>query len=93
MERKERRKSRVNYKELNANKKFCNEEVIIEVAEDLHVSQDIVRRVADSQSKFTAQIVKSGALETIMYVHLGKFKVNPYQIQKMMANAMKIWVT
>lgn len=83
-------KRKINYKELNSNKKFCNEEVITEVAEELNVPQSLVRLIEQSQSKYTKQTIKAGGLESIIYVYLGRFKVNPRQIQKMMVNGMRI---
>lgn len=81
-------KHKIDYKKLNAEKKFCNEEVLADVAEELDLSLDVVRDIVDAQSAFTARTMKAGGMETIMYVYLGKFKVGLYQVQKMMANAM-----
>lgn len=87
MEKKYKRK--VDYKKLNRDKKFANEDIISEVAESLNVSEALVRSIQDTQSKFHALRTKAGGLESIMYVYLGKFKVNHRQVQKMMANSMK----
>jgi hypothetical protein len=83
-------KKKINYKELNANKKFCNADVVEDVAEELGISSHIIAGIVETQSRYTAQVIQAGGLETIMFVYLGKFKINPRQVQKMMANSMKI---
>jgi hypothetical protein len=83
-------KKRINYKELNANKRFCNDDVLEATAEELDLPKHLVASIVESQSKLTARTIQSGGLETIMYVYLGKFKINPLQVQRMMANSMKI---
>jgi hypothetical protein len=82
-------RSNIDYKKLNENKRFCNTDVIQEVAEELDLPEDLVASIAAAQSGYTAQTIKAGGLETILFVYLGKFKVNPFQVQKMMANSMK----
>lgn len=77
------------YKQLNANKKFLNADVIAEVAEEFDLPFDTVKGIVDAQFKFTAQTIKGGGLETIMFVYLGKFKVNPRQVQKIRANGAR----
>jgi nucleoid DNA-binding protein len=83
------RQSQVNYAELNAKKKFCNNDLIHEVADKLNVGESMVKAIVDSQSKFTAYTIKSGTMDSIAIVYLGKFKVNPKQVQKMMSKSMK----
>lgn len=83
------RKKRVNYKELNANKRFCNDDVLEEISEELDLPKHIVASIVDAQSQFTARTIQSGGLETIIFAYLGKFKINPRQVQKMMANSMR----
>lgn len=83
------RKSQVNYKELNEKKRFCNNDVYHEVSEELNLPTALIQLVADSQSKFTASTMKAGGMESITMVYLGKFKVNPRQVQKMMGKSMR----
>jgi hypothetical protein len=88
-EPKERSYSRdVDYKKINEEKRYCNEQVIQEIAANLDLSYDLVKSVVDAQSKFTSNIIKGGGLETIVMPYLGKFKVSPTKIQKMMAKGL-----
>jgi glutamate formiminotransferase len=82
--------SKVNYEELNAAKRFCNKDVIEDVAEELGLPVHLITDIVETQSKFTLQTIQGGGLETIMYVYLGKFKINPRQVQKLMAKSMRI---
>ena len=82
-------KSKVDYKKLNESKRFCNQDLIVEVAEKLGVSEQLVKEIAEAQAKLAAKTIKSGTLQTIILPYLGKLKVNPYQVQKMMGNSMK----
>lgn len=84
------KKKLVNYEELNKRKVFCNEDVIREVAEELNIHPSIVKDIADAQSKHSLRIMKAGGMQAIIYVYLGKFKVNAKKVQKMMANQMKL---
>jgi len=84
------KKTLVDYEALNKGKKFCNEDVIREVAEEFNVHESIVRGIANVQSEHTLRVMKSGTMKSIIYVYLGKFKVNARRVQKMMANQMKI---
>lgn len=89
-ELKERSYSRnVDYKKINEEKRYCNEQVIQEVAEKLNLSYSLVKSVIDAQSKFTSNVIKGGGLETIVMPYLGKFKVSPTKIQKMMAKGLQ----
>lgn len=85
-----KKRNRFDYKKFNADKRFCNKDVIYDVSQELNIAEELVQQVADSQSEYTARTMRAGGLETIIYVYIGKFKVNPLQIQKMMANGMKL---
>ncbi len=85
-----KRRTKIDYEQLNKNKRFCNSEIIEEVVEEKGLSKELVERVVNSQSLHTKRIIRAGGLESIIYVYIGKFKVNPYKIQSMMANSMKI---
>lgn len=84
-----RRKSKIDYQKLNASKRFCNDDLIREVAEKLNISEQLVKEVVEAQAKLAAKTIKSGGLETVILPYLGKLKVNPYHIQKLMAKSMK----
>lgn len=79
---------RIDYKKLNASKKFCNEDVIDNVSQELGISKEMVREVMEIQSDFLSSTIKSGGLENVIFVYLGRFRTNPRRIQKMMANSM-----
>lgn len=83
------KKRRVDYHKLNSSKRFCNDLIISEIAEELEIEISLVEKVAQSQSKFTVNTFRRGGMESVTYVYLGKFKVNPFKVQKMMANQMK----
>lgn len=85
-----RRKSKVDYRKLNESKRFCNNDLIVEVAEKLQVPEHLVKEIAEVQGRFAAKTIKSGTLKTVILPYLGKLKVNPYHVQKLMANSMKI---
>lgn len=89
METEVKHKRKVDYRKLNAGKRFCNTDVEHEVGEKLGISHLLVRQVAEAQSKFILQTIKGGGMEVITMVYLGKLKVNPYQVQKMMGKQMK----
>lgn len=83
------RRRKISYEELNKSKRFCNDDVCSEIANEFNVKEDLVRRIMEIQSKFTATTIKAGGLETIIIPYLGKFKVNPAQVSKMRANGLK----
>lgn len=84
-----RRKSKVDYRKLNESKRFCNNDLIIEVAAELNVPEQLVKEIVEAQAKLAAKTIKSGTLQTVILPYLGKLKVNPYHVQKLMSKSMK----
>lgn len=84
-----KRKSKIDYKKLNENKRFCNDDLIHDIVDKHQIKEDLVREIIEAQSKFAAKIIKSGGLQTIILPYLGKLRVNPYHVQKLMAKSMK----
>lgn len=82
-------KNKIDYKKLNENKRFCNEDVIDKVAADLGLNPNTVRKVLEIQSEYTATTIRNGGMEQIIYPYIGRFKVNHRKVQKMMAKQMR----
>lgn len=62
------------YKEINANRKICNEEIYDEIAEEEDLSPQLVKEILTAHSSFTITIVKIGAFESVIFPYLGKVK-------------------
>jgi hypothetical protein len=80
---------KVDYKKLNENKEFCNEQIIQEVSEKMSIPYAVVKSVAEAQSKFTSDTIRGGGLETIVMPYLGKFKVAPKRVQILMRKGLQ----
>lgn len=78
--------NKTKYEKINANRKYCNEEIYEETAEELGVDIELVREVVDYHSKFIVSIIFQGAFENVILPYLGKVKAKLRSIQKASGN-------
>ena len=43
---------------------------------------EVVREITQYQGKYTAEVIKSGALESVIWPHLGKVIAPPDRVQR-----------
>ncbi len=79
----------IDYRKINQNKRYCNEQVYYEVAENLEVPEQLVKDIFNAQSEFTAKIIKRGAFESVTFVYLGKIKAKLRAVSKILSNPKK----
>lgn len=60
---------------------LCNEICIKEVAEELGLSTNTVRKIVDSQFGFVKEVMESGTFDSIRLPYLGVFKSKPKEVQ------------
>lgn len=70
-----------------ADKQFCNQLAIVEVAKELGLTTKVVKEIVDSQSEYTRIVMESGSFDSIRWPYLGIFKSKPKEIQ--MINHLK----
>lgn len=77
---------KIDYTKINENKKFCNAEIIEEVAEELGLSIHLVKGIIASNSDFLRKTIETGAYESIHLPYLGKLKAKLRSVQKALSN-------
>jgi len=65
--------------------KYLIDDVHLELS-DIDISKSLIKDVVNSQSEFTANMIRSGAFETSTMVYFGKFSARHNYIQKMNQN-------
>lgn len=60
---------------------YCNEICIKEVAEELGLPINTVRRIVESQFGLVKEIMESGTFDSIRLPYLGVFKSKPKEVQ------------
>lgn len=74
------------YEAINESRKFINEELYEETAEELGVEVELVREVVSANAEFTAKVIHQGAFESVIYPFLGKIKAKLRGVQKASGN-------
>jgi hypothetical protein len=62
---------------------ICNEILITETADELGLSEDLVRDVITFQGKECERVIKRGAFETVRLPYIGKLEANHKKVQKL----------
>lgn len=75
----------------------ANTQIIRGIANDMELPIYLVEDVVKSMGEFTANTIRTGDLEGVMWPYLGKFQVKPYSIQyndflKLVGKDMKVYV-
>lgn len=74
------------YRKINEQKKFCNEEIIEECVEELHLPKELIQEVVKLNSKFNRKVIETGAYESVTLPYLGKLKAKLSSVQKAASN-------
>tara|TARA_R100001086_G_scaffold152454_1_gene81150 strand:+ start:1297 stop:1602 length:306 start_codon:yes stop_codon:yes gene_type:complete len=59
---------------MSIERKPINEELLQEIAEDIDLPVKMVKEIVNSQSKFTAEVIRSGLFDTVRWPYFGTFK-------------------
>lgn len=62
-------------------KKINNPGLVTRVSVHLGVPENLVAEIAHAQSEFTAEMIRSGKLEGVMWPYIGKIHIPPKKIQ------------
>lgn len=81
--------AREDYKEINENRKICNEEIYEEISEEEGIPISLVKDIHSAHSKFTVTIIKIGAFESIIYPYLGKIKAKLGAVKNIMSKMIE----
>ena len=66
---------------------FCNLIVMKDVAQELGLPLDTVKKMTQAQSEFTKHVIESSTFDSVRWSYLGVFKSKPKEIQ--MINHLK----
>lgn len=70
------------YREVNKNKRFCNVDIVEETAQELGVSESLVKDIVGFHSKMSRTVIETGAFESVTLPYLGKLKAKLKSKQK-----------
>jgi len=77
---------RIDYTEVNKNKKFANEEVAEEVADELGLPLYFVKDIIKTNSNLAKEVIERGAFESFTLPYLGKLKAKLRSVQMASGN-------
>lgn len=55
--------------------------IMQEIAKELGFPVDTIKKVVDSQSEFTKEVIESGTFDSVRWPYLGVFRSKPKEVQ------------